>query len=72
MSQSVGNVITGDVTPSLLLFLVAKDTQDTLPIILGIAAPLMVLLLIAIVVVAIVLIRKKLQVIASHVRMRLH
>ena len=62
----------GDITLSLLLFLVAKDTQDTLPIILGIAALLMVLLLIAIVVVAIVLIRKKLQVIASHVRMRLH
>ena len=46
----------------------AEDTQDTLAIIVGMSVPLMVLLLIAIVAVAIVLMRKRLQLIASSVR----
>lgn len=50
---------------SLLLFLVAKETQNTLPIIVGMGVPLMVLLLVVIVAVAIILIRKRQQFIAG-------
>ena len=50
---------------SILLFLVAKETQNTLPIIVGMGVPLLVLLLIVIVAVAIILIRKRLQFIAG-------
>lgn len=47
---------------SFLLSPVSDDSsQDTLPIILGVAIPVVALLLIAIVVVAIILIRKRLQ-----------
>ena len=56
---------------SLPLSPVAEDTQDTLPIILGMGVPFVVLLLIVIVVVAIVLIRKRPQPIEYGVRMGL-